>query len=319
MQQGGTNVERTVRSTDKSTCRSARWRSPAKVNLCLRIVGRRNDGYHLLDSIFVPVDLCDRISVRVNDLCRGGEATVRVRCRYPGVPEDASNLAARAARALLAEAGQGAKIEIAIEKRIPPGAGLGGGSGNAATVLNGLNALLGLGLSEPRLGEIAIHLGADVPFFLSARSSRVRGIGEDVQPIVGWPDLQLVVAIPPLAVSSAWAFAAYRSVAIGEAGEEPVRLAAGAQPTADLLVNDLERVVVPAFPAVGRLKRGLLEAGATAAVMSGSGSAVVAVAPSAAAARRIAGVAREEFPGVDVRPVGVFRSEHSCRRVRRGG
>src|SRR3989442_11320626 len=94
------------------------WRSPAKVNLCLRIVGRRDDGYHLLDSIFVPIDLCDRLTLEITDAGRGRDVAIEVRCEYPGVPENGDNLAARAATALLAEAGWGARVRCTIDKVI---------------------------------------------------------------------------------------------------------------------------------------------------------------------------------------------------------
>ena len=269
----------------------AAWQSPAKVNLCLRVVGRRSDGYHLLDSIFVPVDLCDRIEVEVADVRAGGEASVEVRCEFPGVPQDDRNLAARAARAVLAERGLAAHVRLVIEKTIPPGAGLGGGSSNAATVLRGLDAMLGLALPTARLGELALALGADVPFFLCGGAARVRGIGEDVQPIPGWADLHLVVAIPPVEIATAWVFQRF-AAGVGEsipgAADEPMRLAGGAALSNGLLVNDLERVVLPAFPIVAELKSRLLDAGATAAVMSGSGSAVIGLASSAESAARIA-------------------------------
>lgn len=296
--------------TITATMHRAVWRSPAKVNLCLRITGRRDDGYHLLDSIFVPIDLCDRIVLDIDGLRAGVETSLEVRCDVPGVPQDGRNLAARAARALLAECGYGARVRLRIEKTIPPGAGLGGGSGNAATVLRGLSALLGLAVPAARLRDIALHLGADVPFFLCGGTARVRGIGEDVQPIGGWPGLRLVVAVPPVEIATAWAFRVFAERADGgrwAVGDEPARLAAGAKPAADLLVNDLERVVLPAFPVVAEVKARLLEAGASAVVMSGSGAAVVGVAPSAAAAERIAAMLRRALPEVRAHAVGVFR------------
>ncbi len=209
-----------------ATRRRAAWRSPAKVNLCLRVVGRRADGYHLLDSIFVPVDLCDRIEVEIEDVRAGGETSLEVRCEFPGVPQDERNLAARAARALLAACGLGARLRLVIEKTIPPGAGLGGGSGNAATVLRGLDAMLGLSSSAGLLRELALALGADVPFFLCGGAARVRGIGENVQPITGWPDLHLVVAIPPVEIATAWVFQRFAE-GVGDASVEPGR---GASP-----------------------------------------------------------------------------------------
>ena len=291
-----------------SAPRRLRWRSPAKANLCLRIVGRRDDGYHLLDSVFVPIDLCDDIAVTIADVAVGAPVTITARCDRADVPSDGENLVARAAAVVLAERGLGGTLHFDIAKRIPPGAGLGGGSGNAATVLRGLTDALAFGIAEARLAELALGLGADVPFFLHGRPARVGGIGERIEPIgPGGPlgDLALVVAIPPVAVATAWAFRAYAASGMAPAaGHEAERLAAGAAPAQDLLVNDLERVVLPAFPAVAELKAALLRAGATAAVMSGSGSAIVGVAPSRAAAERIAADVRTALPRVQAHAVG---------------
>ncbi len=291
--------------------RRARWRSPAKVNLALRVVGRRSDGYHLLDSVFVPIDWCDELTVTVRELGHDAATRVAVRCDVAGVPDDATNLAARAAVAVLAERGLRADVEIAIAKTIPPGSGLGGGSGNAATMLRGLDAGLDLAIAPSRLAAIALTLGADVPFFLTGTPARVRGIGEDVEPIAGWTRCALVVAVPPVAVSTAWAFRAFaEAVPTLPTGAEPAteaaRLAGGEAPGPQLLVNDLERVVLPAHPRIAALKALMLDAGASAAVMSGSGSAVVALAPSAAAAARIADDVRRRAPDVAVRAVATL-------------
>lgn len=253
--------------------------SPAKVNLSLRIVGRRADGYHLIDSIFAKIDLSDQVQIAVSDLGPHRETDIEVRCAYPGVPTDDTNLAARAARTVLDENGFGARVLIEITKRIPPGAGLGGGSSNAATVLMCLNSLPSLHIPKARLRELALRLGADVPFFLTPGCARVRGIGEDIESIRGWPDLPLVVTLPKIAVSTAWVFRSYSAGFTRGVGEAD-RLASGSVPDASLLVNDLETVVLSAFPEIAQVKRALLEAGASAAVMSGSGSAVVGLVPS---------------------------------------
>ena len=264
----------------------ATWRSPAKVNLCLRIVGRRADGYHLLDSIFAAVDLYDRITVDVRDVCAGAACTVEVRCDHPDVPASASNLAARAARTLLGACGVGARIRIELEKHIPPGSGLGGGSGNAATVLSGLNGLLGLALPAAELHNLALDLGADVAFFLSGGVARVRGIGELVAPIQPDGDLDLVLAIPPFGVSTAWAFSAY--AAARTPFSTPADLVTGRRVAAADLVNDLEDVVFARYPELAAIKHQLIDAGADGAVMSGSGSTILGLAPSAPSARAIA-------------------------------
>ena len=267
----------------------ATWSSPAKVNLRLRIVGRRDDGYHLLDSVFLAVDLCDRITVEISDVGAGTPVVIDVQCDHPDVPLTSSNLAARAATTLLAERGLGARVTIGLEKRIPPGSGLGGGSGNAATVLREMNRLLGLAVAEARLRELAVGLGADVAFFLRGGIARVRGIGEVIDVVALPRDLHLVLAIPRFGVSTAWAFGAYAAAGIPfSATPAPDFVDAGTRPAATDLVNDLEAVVFARHPQLAAIKRQLLSGGAEAALMSGSGATIFGLAPSPAAARTIA-------------------------------
>ncbi len=161
--------------------------APAKVNLHLRIVGRRPDGYHLLDSLMVPVTLCDELAIEASR----SQPEIAVTCDDPTLPGDKTNLAYKAAALLCRETGTQAKISIALRKRISAGAGLGGGSSDAAAVLKGLNVLLSLRLSEEQLCSLGAHLGADVPFFISCCPAKVEGIGEILTavppcPLAGW-------------------------------------------------------------------------------------------------------------------------------------
>ena len=197
---------------------------------------------------------------------------------------------------LLAAHGLGARLTLTLDKRIPAGAGLGGGSSNAATVLRALDEVLGLGTPPATLRRLALGLGADVPFFLTGGAARVRGIGEEVTPIQGWPDLALVIMLPPVAVSTPWAFRAWDAVAALAPGDEPARLAAGARPDASTMVNDLEGVVLAAHPVIAVAKARLLEAGVTAAVMSGSGASVVGVVPPGDDPEAIAAAVRVADP-----------------------
>ncbi len=285
--------------SDNAGLARGRWRSPAKVNICLRVVGRRADGYHLLDSIFLPIDLCDDVHITVADIRARAPTSIDVRTNDPSVPTDETNLAVRAVRALFDECGIGAVVSVDLHKRIPTGAGLGGGSGNAATVLHGLNGLLALGLSTTDLQGLALRLGADVPFFLAGSPARVRGVGERIEALEHWPAIWLVVVVPPIQVPTPWAFDRYREavpVCDAHGPSEAARLATGAVPDAALLVNDLERVVLPAFPEIAAVKTRLRDAGATATVMSGSGAAVVGLAPTAAVADDIAATLGREWP-----------------------
>jgi len=295
-----------VSSTSTTTCIA-----PAKVNLCLRVTGRRDDGYHLLDSVFVAIDFSDEITITIRPPQTRGASQISVSCDCPDVPNDATNLAARAARTLLAETGLDADVAITIVKRIPPGAGLGGGSSNAASVLRAVDTVLGLDIAERRLAELALTLGADVPFFLTGGCARVRGIGEQVEAIPGWPGRSLVLALPPVAVSTAWAFRAYAAQPKPRPGDRrsvfpAARLAAACEVLPELLENDLESVVLPAHPAVACAKRGLLDAGAAAAVMSGSGAAVVGLVPPGAAARALAASFAARHPEIPVHCVRIL-------------
>ncbi|HHH36871.1 MAG TPA: 4-(cytidine 5'-diphospho)-2-C-methyl-D-erythritol kinase [Gammaproteobacteria bacterium] len=177
------------------------WPAPAKLNLFLHIVGRRGDGYHLLQTVFQLLDLCDHLLFRVRR-----DGVVRRCAPLPGVPEEA-DLTVRAARLLQAETGCRLGVEIHLDKRLPMGGGLGGGSSDAATVLVALNRLWGLGLSRDRLLSLAARLGADVPVFILGRPAWAEGVGERLQPLT-LPCPWYVVIDPGCRVSTAELFQA---------------------------------------------------------------------------------------------------------------
>jgi 4-diphosphocytidyl-2-C-methyl-D-erythritol kinase len=271
--------------------------APAKVNLVLRIVGRRADGYHLLESLMVPISLCDELEIRAAAV--GGPRS-SVSCRVSGpakIPGGPTNLASRAARRVMDELGVSALVGIHLRKRIPAGAGLGGGSSDAAAVLTVLPGLLGRRLSRRRLRMIAAELGADVAFFLDCRPAWATGIGEILEPIPSFPRLDLVVVVPRRRVATAWAYAN----ALPRLGELTTRkrgrsrargLRAGAKSLSFRVSNDFEHGVSAAVPDVARLRRRLEALGASAVVMSGSGSAVVGIFASRAEAEQAAGMFR---------------------------
>jgi 4-diphosphocytidyl-2-C-methyl-D-erythritol kinase len=161
--------------------------APAKLNLFLRIVGRRADGYHLLQTVFQLIDLCDRVHLELRE-----DGRVERLTGAPGVAAE-QDLCMRAARLLQPMAAPGIGVSIALEKRIPMGAGLGGGSSDAATVLLGLNRLWALGLSVEALAELGLALGADVPVFVRGESAWAEGIGERLLPIELGPSAYLVL------------------------------------------------------------------------------------------------------------------------------
>ncbi len=280
---------------------NAELRAPAKVNLGLRVVGRRADGYHLLESLFVPLELADVLRVEVRP---GGRAEVRLTLRDPAGqlahdPDPERNLATRAARAFLDAAGRAAQVDILLEKRIPVGAGLGGGSSDAGTVLRALVAAFPDALSGPALAQVALGLGADVPFFLDPRPSWVSGIGEEIEALSAFPSLVLLTATPSPPLSTASVFRRFAELhpeltattpglrirpSPTEREERKVALLAvlGSEDAAsrtkeELLRNDLEAAAVALRPEIGRLRETMLTMGARAAAMTGSGPTVFGV------------------------------------------
>jgi 4-diphosphocytidyl-2-C-methyl-D-erythritol kinase len=175
--------------------------APAKLNLFLHVTGRRADGYHLLETVFELVDLCDTVHLR-----RREDGQVRLENPIAGVPED-TDLTVRAARLLAQESGCGLGVDIRLDKRIPMGGGLGGGSSDAATTLLGLNRLWSLDWPMRRLSTLAARLGADVPVFVFGRSAYATGIGERLRPIT-LPRRWFLIAAPRVGVPTAGVFSA---------------------------------------------------------------------------------------------------------------
>jgi 4-diphosphocytidyl-2-C-methyl-D-erythritol kinase len=282
--------------------RRARVRAPAKVNLNLRIVGRRPDGYHLLDSEMVPIDLFDDVRIGVSP---ADASTVNLVCRPPVGGIDAENLATRAAEMFLRRTGRVSRVEIAIRKEIPVGAGLGGGSSNAAAVLKTLNAITGAGISELRLMEWGLELGADIPFFVLGRPARAQGVGERLEPLCSWPSSPLVVAFPGAGLSTVEVYRAYDDslTSAGSASKENT-LISGESPHRPRAQNDLETAAFQLRPELKRLRERLLALGARGASMTGSGSALFGFWESWGDARRAAEELRND--GVWARAIGVL-------------
>jgi 4-diphosphocytidyl-2-C-methyl-D-erythritol kinase len=289
----------------ETTDQSASGRAPAKINLGLRVLGRRDDGYHLLESLFVPIDLADEVRI---DLTTGLPTEVGLSLApaadaagegLEAIPEDDRNLAWRAAARFLEATGLAARVRITLTKRIPAAAGLGGGSSDAATVLRLLQELVGAPLSPEALADLALSLGADVPFFLDPKPALVTGIGEHVEPVRDLPALCLLLANPGESLATAAVYGAADVLAatltpvepgstmralsdLREAGDASTRAAV----LEALLRNDLEPAALRLCPPVGRLQKALREGGAQAVGMSGSGATVFGVFESDEAARR---------------------------------
>lgn len=247
--------------------------APAKLNLFLRVVGRRADGYHLLQTVFRFIDHSDRLRLRVR---RDGE--LRQETPIPGVSAE-QDLSLRAARLLQEAAGCGLGADIALEKRLPLGGGLGGGSSDAATVLIALNRLWGLGLRRRELMALALRLGADVPVFVFGQNAFAEGVGELLTP-VALPPRWYLVLVPPVAVPTAEVFSAPELTRHAR----PIKIA---DFSVALGQNALQPVVCRRHPEVARYLEWLRQF--AAASMTGSGACVYAGFDSGEAAQSVLG------------------------------
>jgi 4-diphosphocytidyl-2-C-methyl-D-erythritol kinase len=245
--------------------------APAKINLCLHVLGRRDDGYHDLATLMQGIDLQDRLEVAVSS---GSDITVY--CPGVALPSGVDNIAARAARMLLEHLEKECSVAISIDKRIPSAAGLGGGSSDAAAVLLALNDLLGTELSRRELMALGVRLGADVPFFLYGQTAWATGIGECLQPWSGLPPVTLVLVNPGLVVSTAWVFQNLGLTRLRPTARIP-RFPERASDLVRLLHNDLEVVTCQHHPVITTIKERLIASGADGALMSGSGATVFGV------------------------------------------
>ncbi len=260
------------------------------------MVGRRSDGYHELESLFLPLDLSDEVALEVEEAA-ATRVVLELAGEAAGIPTGAENLAVRAGERFLEAAGLRRALRIRLAKRIPVAAGLGGGSSDAGAVLRGLAGLFPGALDPAALLRVAMSLGADVPFFLDPRPALVSGIGERCEPQPGpWPARVLVLANPGERLSTAQVYQAFDALARAGAprGLRPLLEAVGGVPPAGhaleaLLQNDLEPAAVRLCPAIARLREALREAGALAVGMSGSGPTVFGVFGSEREARSALG------------------------------
>jgi 4-diphosphocytidyl-2-C-methyl-D-erythritol kinase len=260
--------------------------APAKINLALHVTGRRADGYHLLDSIAVFADTGDRIEIRPSNAF-SLEISGPFGAHAPG---DSTDLAHRAAEAFFHHTALPSTVAIRLEKNIPAGAGLGGGSADAAAVLTGLNRHLSAGLSDEKLRAIGLALGADVPMCLAGCALRARGIGEEIEILEPWPALPMVLIWPARAVSTAQIFTTLArrdnpplgDPPIGESATRIVLWLAGCR-------NDLEAPAKEVAPEIGEALDALRGTeGCLLARMSGSGSACFGLFADGAHAARSA-------------------------------
>ncbi len=295
--------------------RSLRVRCPAKVNLGLWILGRRADGYHEVDTVLHAIDLEDELT-----LARRPKAGLTLEVSGRPIPAGGPNLVERAWAQLRTERPElaNAGLHVTLRKRIPIGAGLGGGSSDAAGLLAGASALFDLGLSDAQLEAVGAPLGADVPFFFRGGAARATGRGDRLRHLRPLPPTWGVLVSPPVAVSTSWAYGLLRK-RLTPPGSDASILASfvahgdvGA--AIDARFNAFEDAVLPQIARLESLLRSLVAAGAWGALMTGSGSSLYTLARSEKEARAVANavracdaevrVMRTRERGVTVSPVG---------------
>ncbi|MTJ51808.1 4-(cytidine 5'-diphospho)-2-C-methyl-D-erythritol kinase [Anabaena sp. UHCC 0253] len=292
--------------------------APAKINLYLEIIGTRPDGYHELAMILQSIDLSDQI-----DIHPASTGNIRVYCNHPQVPTDKTNLVYKAAELMAKEFPKAYSnfggVDITVKKNIPVSAGLAGGSTNAAAVLMGMDLLWDLGLTQLELEELGASLGSDVPFCIAGGTAIATGRGEQLAPLQSLDNLHIVLAkYRSLEVSTPWAYKTYRQqfginyiqdtegfAARTKAfhSEEMVKaiLNQNTEKIAQELHNDLEKVVLPAYPQVLQLRELFArQTGVLGTMMSGSGPSVFAIVESQAQAEIVKQQIREAIPDQDL-------------------
>lgn len=262
-----------------SSSQNSVWEAPAKVNLSLRIRGKREDGYHEIDTVMAKLDLADVLDFH-------NSRTTTLLCDLPGMETDESNLVMRAVREFEKSYGRKAKQRITLTKRIPMAAGLGGGSADAAATLIALNERLGTQYDEEELMAMASAVGSDVAFFINPRLSRCSGRGEQVRPLTQFAEWSspIVLLKPQFGSATKYAYRAYASSRRMRGFNYDTQVVNGLR-----LGNDLERPVFAKFPFLGHLKNWMLERpGVLAALMSGSGSTMFALTETPEQAQQLA-------------------------------
>jgi 4-diphosphocytidyl-2-C-methyl-D-erythritol kinase len=270
-----------VNATRESARRSVRVSAPAKVNLHLEVLRRRHDGYHEIETILQAVDLCDEVKVTLAGARRGGAPRIELLVRPHGAaPEDATNLCWSAVELFCDRLGVSGDLQIELDKQIPVGAGLGGGSSDAMAVLVACNQLFGAGLEVADLEAMGAGLGSDVPFFARGGTQLARGRGTDLTPLPRLKPVWFLLLKPDFEVATGGAYEALRmglTVRSPAANLRVIKSLLATFPARQWFgYNRLEDVVIPQYPELGRILMRLREI-APVAMMSGSGSSVFGV------------------------------------------
>ncbi len=244
--------------------------SPAKINIGLRVLRKREDGYHDIETIFHEVKFFDEIEMEISD-------EIEFETDSDEIPLGFDNLCLKAVRIFFESFGIHSGVKIYLKKRIPVGAGLGGGSSNSASVLKGLNILFGVGADDDLLCELGSLIGSDVPFFIKGGIAYATGRGEVIEPIYIEIPYKVVLVYPNVKISTAWAYGNLKLK--NHDGKESLKKILieninRPEKLRELIENDFEGLVFSFYPKVGEVKRKLYELGSVFSLMSGSGSAV---------------------------------------------
>ncbi len=267
------------------TTTRVQFTAPAKINLSLAVRGKRPDGFHEIETLMAPISLADTLEIERAD------CGIAFTCSDPTLPTGADNLVVRAANLFFERLDARPEVRIHLEKRVPHGAGLGGGSSDAATTLMGLNELFGARFETATLSAMAAELGSDIPFFVYRSAAVCMGRGEIVKPVEFKQALPILLIKPPFGVPTPWA---YKNWA-GSKELPDVPYAAQVFPWGTL-VNDLERPVFEKYLFLAVMKRWLLaQAEVAGALMSGSGSTMIAVLPNESMADALQAKLTAEF------------------------
>ena len=274
------------------------FQSKSKINLGLKVLNKRSDGLHNIVTIFQEVDFGDKIELVKH------KSGCQIRSDVDWIPLDSSNLCHKAYSALCNELNQDLGVKIYLEKRIPVGSGIGGGSANAAATLNGLNSLYNLGLNDKKLESIGVNIGSDVPFFIKGGTQIGQEKGEKLLPITKKLEATILLVIPKVSISTEWAYSQIKNKL--KSDNSILRFA-------DLMrkdflsfkffENDFEKIVIPAYPEIGSIKNKLLDSGAKFASLSGSGSTVFGIFDDKAYAKKAASFFHNSHLTILTRPI----------------
>lgn len=273
-------------------------RSKSKINLGLKVLNKRSDGLHNIVTIFQEVDFGDKIQLVKH------KTGCQIKSDVDWIPIDNSNICHKAYSALCHELNQDFGVKISLEKRIPVGSGIGGGSANAATTLIGLNSLYNLGLNDKKLESIAVNIGADVPFFIRGGTQIGQETGGKLSPITKKLEAAILLVIPRLSISTEWAYSQLKN---------KLKSDNSILKFADLMrksflsfkffENDFEKIVIPAYPEIGSIKNKLLDSGAKFASLSGSGSTVFGIFDDNVFAKKAESYFRNSHLTILTRPI----------------